>query len=250
MESHPDAGGYLFMQDDVVVNFWNFPVRHDFSKVWRALIFADPDPEVWHQHGNISLNTDISGIPPVARFWFTDGKCAMKRVIDFVNGFSLEERQRLYNTNSDTGQPTIRMANSDFFYIPSRFREMVLPHLKRAHDHLIVTEVAMPIIFDAVLERDDYEELIGAALYRVKATTDKIALYDPCWDYFHKIKSTVPEQFQWLVETIFRYGPMTGKWDCLGSGASGLTSYDRIRDSWEGIMAAELEAAKKKKKAP
>ena len=68
MERFPTFDGYIFMQEDVLLNFWNFPIRHDFSKVWRALMFADPDPDVWHQHMNISLN-DPKTIPPIAKIF-------------------------------------------------------------------------------------------------------------------------------------------------------------------------------------
>ena len=61
-------------------------------------------------------------------------------------------------------------------------------------------------------------------------TNTKFALYDPCWAFFHKVKTSRAVEWDWLVETVFRYGPMAaGRWNCHDSGRAGLTSYERIQ---------------------
>lgn len=50
----------------------------------------------------------------------------------------------------------------------------------------------------------------------------KMLLYDPCWDFYHKIKTEFETQFDFLQEMTWRYGPMLGKWDCLDSVKDGL----------------------------
>jgi len=228
MERMPNFDGYIFLQDDVILNFWNFPIRHDFTKVWRAFMWADPHPLVYHYHMNITL-----GPAGAARFpnpLGPDNSCPMDRVVNFVNGFSPEEKDRLFHENSVDDLPSFKMAFSDFYYIPSRYRAIILPHFKRSRELSIFHEIGLPIIFDAVVPSEDTEEIIGGALSTVTDTVKKIALYDPCWDYYHKLKASKPQEFEFLVEAIFRYGPMTGKWDCLDSGSEGLTSYRRIED--------------------
>ena len=87
------------------------------------------------------------------------------------------------------------------------------------------------MIFEALLEPHEYEETIGAALCRVQDPVSKMALYDPCWDFFHKFKISKQREFEFVVATVLRYGTMTETWNCLESGVDGLTSYSRIQDS-------------------
>lgn len=232
MEKYPTGyDAYFFMQEDLITNFWNYPARHDFNKVWRNLIFADPDPEVWHLHANLSL-TYPENIVNFATLWTRTDIFPIEHIREFVDGFSTEEKVNLYQTNSITGEASFRMANSDIYYVPIRYKDGLLKHLKRARQHMIFHEVAMPITFDAILQQDEYEELIGGAVFRVEDSVEKFALYDPCWDYMHKFKTSKKREFEWLREQVWRYGPMMASWDCLDSGKEGLTSYFRIRDTF------------------
>lgn len=234
MDKNPNFDGYIFMQEDVVLNFWNFPVRHNFDKVWRTIDFPDPDTDVWKKHNNIPIFQNVSDqrfVDNICRSFVNSNEFPNQNIKDFVDGFKLEERNQLYLQNSLTGDPAFRMANSDFYYVPQRYRKRISEEMKRALVHEVFQEVAVPIIFDCVVGNNSYEVASGAALFRVSDSIQKFALYDPCWDFFHKIKISKKREFEFLIDTILRYGPMTGKWDCLKSGYHGLNSYFRIRDS-------------------
>jgi len=217
----PDYEGYIFLQDDVVMNFWNFPARHDFKKVWRGLDFPDPDIHVWKMHMNMSLTSGEKHCN-VCGVW-TKGS-QLVQINKLVNELSDDQKKRLFNANSDTGLPTFRMANSDFYYVPKSVVSTFLPLILKARKHMVFHELALPIIFDGILERDQYEITPAAALSILleKRMLVKFSLYNPCWDYFHKMKPSHDQQFHWMVETVFRYGPMTGRWDCGETGMRGI----------------------------
>lgn len=229
MKTYPDHAGYMFMQEDVVLGFWNFQVRHSKDKVWRAINFPDPDPRVWHKMQNLSLlgASRHGGLVPAST---RNQKFPFPSVQAFVQGFTAEERQRLYQRNSATGSEAFRMAFSDMHYIPARFRQQFAHHCERALNHGVVHEtmVGVPIVLDAIVPDDGFELAMGGALFKVTDSVQKIALYDPCWDFYHKIKCSRPIEWAWLVETVMRYGQMTQVWNCGELGAEGLTSYARV----------------------
>jgi len=225
----PDFEGYIFMRDDVVLNFWNFPGRRDFKKAWRAVDFPDPDPNIWRQHMNMSLSSRES-YSKYAKSVLLEGQLA--QVNKLVNELPDEQRTRLFRANSNTGLPAFRMANSDFYYVPKTAAASVASALSLARRHMVFHEVAVPLALDATLEREQYEVCAAGAL-----TTSflgnplmKMTLYDPCWDYFRPMRPAVDQEFGWMVETVFRYGPLIEIWDCLDSGKNGLgpEAYERL----------------------
>jgi len=229
MTRWPHFEGYIFLQDDVVMNFWNFPTRHDFKKVWRSINFPDPDTQVWHQHMNMSLESTDKHCKVCKYFTIGSQLGQINKLVKELDG---EQQKRLFRVNSDRGLPSFRMANSDFYYVPKSLVPTFLPLLLKARKHMVFHELALSIIFDGILERDQYEITPAACLSMLleNRLLVKFSLYNPCWDYFHKVKPSHDQQFHWMVETVFRYGPMTGKWDCGEHGAGGLgpEAFERI----------------------
>lgn len=224
MEQQPHFRGYLFAQDDVLIQFWNFPRRHSLDKVWRAFAFMDPDFVGTHAHLPM-YPADDKVFPSIAHYFLATPAFPMRGRQLFVEGFSQGEQARLFSAQGDA-QPSFRMANSDMFYLPARFREQACVHFKRAREHRVPAEVAVPILFDAISEPRDWEELFGATLYRIRHPLQKMALFDPCWDYFHKLKPAIEIEFEFHVDQVFRFGPMIATWKC--EQVTSLQSYTRV----------------------
>lgn len=198
MEKNPDfSDGYIFMQEDVVLNFWNFPARHDFNKVWRPLMFADPDPDVWHMHMNMSLEHPERN-PEMTQPYHNSPTFPIDSIRAFIDGFSEDQRQRLFKANSELGEPSFKMANSDCYHIPQKYREIVIEHFKRARKHILIHEVAVPVVLDALVPQEDYEELCGAALYRVQDSVQKIGKLPLVINGCKKKRSTYADSFPLL----------------------------------------------------
>ena len=226
MKTYPNFTGYMFMQEDVVVGFWNFPAKRDKSKVWRALHF--PDPDVFTHHQNMSLQS-TQNHSAVAKFWTQYALFPFTSVQKFAHGFSAEEQQRLFHRNSATGEESFRMAFSDFYYVPKKYRTAYITHMERAFDLGVFHEIALPIMFDAAVAENEFEELFGCALWQVTDPVQKISLYNPCWDFYHKIKSSNPREWNWYAEVISTYGYMMPRWNCPPSARKDLNSYSRVR---------------------
>lgn len=230
METEPDFEGYIFMQDDVILNFWNFLGRHNFTKLWRADDFPNPLPDVWKQYSHIPVDNPNAASASVMwglKYFGVTGPM----LVNFVNGFSAQEQQRLFSANSNSTPPQrhVRMASCDMYYIPQQYRAAILPHMKRAREQLIFQEIAVPMIFDAVVPQHDHEIAPGAALDDGKDSAQKMALYNPCWDFYHKMKPGIHKEWVFIVETVLMYGKMMHHWHCHDNmGAQGLTSFDRI----------------------
>jgi hypothetical protein len=153
---------------------------------------------------------------------------------DFIYGFTPEEQERIFLAGSgSTDIEAFRYGNTDFFYVPASQRKFFMRHSRRSQILDIWHEIGVSIIMDAM---PDVEEAVGAALWRVEDPADKFALYNPCFDFFHKVKPSNPRAFKAYVRTIMQYGQMINRWDCGRSGREGLTSYDLItrtgREGW------------------
>lgn len=227
--------GFMFMQDDVLVNYWNFRSRHDFHNVWRAYRFADPDFVDTHQHINIY---DLDSVPRIARQHIGPYRQA---IINYLSIFTPIELDRLFRANSagcsiaqynvSTLSGCIRMANSDFYYLPRWLKHRFMEVMVNAEKFGVFHEIAVPAFFDAVVEPENQEPTIGAALYRVSNSFSKIGLYDPCFDYFHKMKISIRQERQFFLDTI---GQRVASYVEVGEGrcknTTDLMSYVKCKD--------------------
>jgi hypothetical protein len=116
----PDCKGYLFLQDDCVLHFWNY-LSYDLNKIWFAVKFNDGN-----QHSNKffdirNVNGRSIGLGRGWRHW--TGPWGFKVAWSALANFTHQERQHL---EANVGQGNIPCIMCEVFYIPNHLRESAL----------------------------------------------------------------------------------------------------------------------------
>lgn len=177
----PDFDGYICIQDDCLMNFWNF-ARLDKNKIWFnpfTIIPRDTAYSSW-------------------QWWNTPyGKKALNQALDKLPASSL---QRL---ESNIGKNNIGYGWSDFVYIPARLASKYIELCDCFNNPQVFVELAIPNILLCLDEKKNkWEELF--ALWGLSCFED----YSPNYDWVHPFKfSQLP--IQNFVENILsKWEPM------------------------------------------
>ena len=112
---YPDFDGYIFLQDDCILNVWNC-LSLDVNKLWlpQATLNAHNWKFKWYQWTNMVNPDPNSGMLKVA--W---GYAAMKE------GWDQLLKQEMNNLNQNAGENNVPGAQCDMFYIPKKFKMML-----------------------------------------------------------------------------------------------------------------------------
>lgn len=105
LEKYPEYAGYIFMQDDVLMQFWHY-LNLDKNKIW----FGYNEPSKF----NVNRIAD-----PEYTWWFntTAGMPVLKKILPELND---ESRSMLA---SNFGEGAAAGYAADFFYLPGRLKK-------------------------------------------------------------------------------------------------------------------------------
>ncbi len=151
---HPGFDGYLYINDDMIVNWWNF-LKLDKKRLWFGEQFAATE--------GYTMGTD----PP---FWFKRADCGRRCAESFE---SMKKSSRLNRTNTwniyskNTNNKRICVAAlSDIFYIPGRFAENFKLIAQEFFDNLVFLEVAAPMTLIMLDDKSTFTTLNGMYLQK------------------------------------------------------------------------------------
>lgn len=135
----PDFKGYLLVQDDCWMNFWNF-ARLDKDKVWFS-------PGV----NPVALET------PASFWWYWWGKDCGKN----ASTIALKKVPQKYldRLNANIGPDKVGTVFSDFIYIPGRLREAYLEVSPCFGSPPVFLEIAIPTIMLCIEDMNEWEIL-------------------------------------------------------------------------------------------
>lgn len=192
---YPGYKGYLFMQDDVLMQFWHF-LNLDKNKIWfgtniarhsdfekslnqnREWINSEHVPR-HYPHIMVNQTTDSQ-----YTHWFNTG-CGMpqlkKMFADLLRLGLYEERAMLSANFKENGAAWYFV---DFFYLPGRFAKKAL----RLCDlfHRVVGEIAVPTMLGAMDYLQNWEEL---PFWWDSNSVDRLKNeYEPHYYWLHPLK--------------------------------------------------------------
>ncbi|HZW61613.1 MAG TPA: hypothetical protein VFF04_05305, partial [Candidatus Babeliales bacterium] len=110
----PNQSGYLFLQDDCILNFWNY-LSLDKEKIWYAIAFND---------GKVSNNffydiRNFNGQSYGKNWGGWDMPCAMSAAII---AFSHLQAGDCFMLHDNLGVNNVPIQMCEVFYIPQRFK--------------------------------------------------------------------------------------------------------------------------------
>lgn len=167
MKKYQNFAGYLFVNDDSIINCWNFD-RFDKNKIWFFRQTVTP------------LNADL--IKNKWAWWNTKwGYRAM------VQAYSHLPENFLVKLHQNLGQQMVARGFSDVIYFPAIFKEEVEYLINYYADYNLFIEIALPMICGSLAPIEEREVLKGLCLW----TWDRekvLDYYNPELDFIHPIK--------------------------------------------------------------
>jgi len=178
---HPNFKGYLYSNDDVIMNPWNF-LHFDKRKLWQG---NDID---WNQ----TINKPIVnpkwlwwktrfGLKACEKYW-SALKVLSKKDLSFKNSF----HKFLTNNN---GISKCGKGWADTWYVPKRLMKMFIKLSIIAKKSELISELAIHIIFASLDLKKNIENLHGIYLHDVRTANINLWLvYNLNLTFVHPVK--------------------------------------------------------------
>lgn len=165
MKKHPDYAGYLWINDDCVINPWNF-TRLDTTKIWCVV-----------PSGALKLEPNA-----------TQGWGWWQKQVGYQNTKNaydkLSEKHKATLTKS-CGEHAILVGLVEVAYIPAKYRQDAIELATLfAHEHSFI-EIAFATICACLDEKENWELLNGRWQY---GDPNPLATYTKQLDYLHPVK--------------------------------------------------------------
>ena len=157
MEKYPGYSGYLLINDDVILNYWNL-VGLKRDKIWEG-------PKKGVRFTNF-------GMPPVKEWHWWDSTWGMKTcqgAYDELWNLLESNPEKLFpETIDDHKDPRTMVRNklcfhgrSDVFYIPGKFAAAFITLSNVFHKHGSFLEIAVPTICRMLDVEENFEYISG-----------------------------------------------------------------------------------------
>lgn len=151
MQRFPDYQGYLFLQDDCVLNFWNY-VSYDFEKIWFAVKFNDGNHQNNKFYNIINVSSPNAGAGQGWGHWVLPHGC---RAV--WNARAHMDNSEINMLHMNVGHNNIPCMMCEVFYIPSRFRESALRLSSILQN--VFCEIAVPTMLCCLDSISNWEQL-------------------------------------------------------------------------------------------
>ncbi|XP_015897845.2 probable glycosyltransferase STELLO1 [Ziziphus jujuba] len=150
--SFTSSGGFLFLQGDTILNYWNL-MQADKSKLW----ITNKVSQSWT---TLSINGDNSE-------WNSKQADMVKKVVSSMP----VHLQVSYKENSK--EKSLTVCSSEVFYIPRLFVGDFVDLVGLVDNFGIHHTVAVPMFFMAMDSALKFDSVLSKMIYKPKETTDK-----------------------------------------------------------------------------
>jgi hypothetical protein len=154
MLNYPGYAGYIFMQNDVLFQFWNF-LNLDNNKIWLGTNAAShpgdtTPPKEKYMVINQTTDSQYTG-------WFNTGAGMpeLKKMFSRLSSLGLHEERAKLSTNFKENGAAWYLV--DMFYFPGRFAGKIL-RLCDLFDR-VFCEISIPTMLGAMDDIQNWEEL-------------------------------------------------------------------------------------------
>jgi hypothetical protein len=176
MKSHPDVAGYLFVHDDLAMNV-SALMDLDHEKVWQSdfiqrEICRDLD-EGWKNKTN---------------YWWWDGEWGTDAIDQMLlnhTDIAAEMKESLGSNHIWCGE------QSDFFYIPQKYKDSYIRVMSAFAESNIFLEIAVPTFIRAYIPRSKCSKVLTCTFFTDEGRNDFAYMERECGDrypLYHPVK--------------------------------------------------------------
>ncbi|XP_057488004.1 probable glycosyltransferase STELLO2 [Actinidia eriantha] len=182
------AEGFLFLQDDTILNYWNLLLA-DKTKLW----ITDKVSESWTAV-KTEGNTD----------WFTKQADMVKKVVS-----SMPVHFQVSFKESMTTDQSLTICNSEVFYIPRRFVPDFIDLVNLVGDLDIHQKVAIPMFFVSMNSPQNFDSVLGTMIYKQEPpSTNSSTFYSPEVPAIHPWSVLSEQEFIKLIRIMAAGDPL------------------------------------------
>ncbi|KAJ8565599.1 hypothetical protein K7X08_008175 [Anisodus acutangulus] len=179
--------GFLFLQDNTILNYWNL-LQADKSKLW----IANKVPT----SRNMINGKDSS--------WFVKQAELVKKVVSTMP----VHLQVNYKKSGPTDQ-SIALCGSEVFYVPRRFVQDFVDLVDLVGDLDIHQKIAVPMFFMAVDLPRNFDSLLNKMVYKTGASsTNSLKLYSAQVPAVHPLVVSTESEFIKLIRLMAAGDPL------------------------------------------
>ncbi|KAL7601186.1 hypothetical protein Lser_V15G26305 [Lactuca serriola] len=183
------AEGFLFVQDDTILNYWNL-VQADKNKLW----ITDKVSRSW------------STVPYDGNKDFHGKQAEMVKEVVSSMPAHLQVSYKDHTVNHDS---TLTICGSEVFYIPRRLVVDFIDLVNLVGDRDIHQKVAIPMMFIAMDSPRNFDSVFKKMVYRKKPPKDiSISFYSPEAPAVHPMVVSNEEDFIKLIRVMAAGDPM------------------------------------------
>ncbi|KAM7500170.1 hypothetical protein LguiA_024584 [Lonicera macranthoides] len=147
----PNVEGFMFLEDNTILNYWNL-VQADKTRLW-----------ITHKVSKSWTTVSLKGNSD----WFAKQAEMLNKVVS-----TMPVHFQVSYKESTTTDQTIRICNSEVFYIPHRFVTDFIDLVNLVGDLEIHHKVAIPAFFVALDSPQNFDPVLSTMIYKRKPPTN------------------------------------------------------------------------------
>lgn len=154
IRKYPGNEGYFYINDDVILNYWNLAYsRFNKGVIWRSN----------NQFGRIDLKKNLT--QPwywwVSPYGVNNTKLAIKEIQRFGTQFKMYKDMFIQYKNNGNGSYYAYSGRSDIFYIPRKYSIKFQELAQIFYRNAVFLEIAVPTIIQFLASREEVYQLPG-----------------------------------------------------------------------------------------
>lgn len=187
-DRYTSAEGFLFLQDDTILNYWNL-LQADRSKLW----IANKVSKSWT---TVSTNGNSD--------WFSKQADMVKKVVSMMQAhFQVNYKESITESQS------IAIYSSEVFYIPRRFVADFVELVNLVGGLEIHQKVAIPMFFVSMDSPQNFDPVLSSMIYKQKPPTNNSStLYSAQATAVHPWNVSSEQDFIKLIRIMAEGDPL------------------------------------------
>uniref|UniRef100_A0A2P2IPV8 Glycosyltransferase STELLO1 n=1 Tax=Rhizophora mucronata TaxID=61149 RepID=A0A2P2IPV8_RHIMU len=181
------AEGFLFLQDDTILNYWNLP-QADKTKLW----ITDKVSKSWT---TVSINGNSD--------WFAKQAEMVTKVVS-----SMPVHFQVNYKEATKGDQSLVICSSEIFYIPRHFVADFLDLLGLVGDLEIHHKVAIPMFFLSMDSPQNFDSVLGTMVYKKKPPPANSTIYSAQAPAVHPWNVASEQDFIKLIRIMAEGDPL------------------------------------------
>nr|DAD42413.1 TPA_asm: hypothetical protein HUJ06_000643 [Nelumbo nucifera] len=183
------AEGFLFVQDDTILNYWNL-LQADKNKLW----INDKVSNSWFTVSTTGKDTE----------WFASQADMIKKIVS-----TMPVHFQVSYKESNTAEQSVTLCTSEVFYVPRRFVGDFTEIVGLVGKLDIHHKTAIPMIFTAMDSPRNFDSVLNTMIYRSEApVNDTLSFYSSQATAVHPCKVSSESEFIKLIRFMAEGDPL------------------------------------------